>query len=301
MFVRNPALVDQTKTLLDKYRTAVAPIANRIVGSISADITRTDATPPGERARRRDRRRPAGVHDVLGRSTDRLHEPRRHPCRPRLRATRRAERRRARSTYGEAFTVQPFNNLVTTQTFTGAQIKTVLEQQRFPGASATPLVLQVSAGFTYTYSPSAAAGSRVSNMALNGTPIDPAATYRVTTNDFLANGGDSFPGFTVGTNRVYAPGFDVDALAAYLATRVRSGPARRTGSPGFPDPGPLADDRTVALRDGADRRVHPAALDDDVHHRPHPDVDARPATARSVVSAWARWANVRRSTLTSPR
>ena len=73
-------------------------------------------------------------------------------------------------TYGEAFTVQPFNNLVTTQTFTGAQIKTVLEQQRFPGASATPLVLQVSDGFTYTYSPSAAAGSRVSNMALNGTP-----------------------------------------------------------------------------------------------------------------------------------
>ena len=131
-------------------------------------------------------------------------------------------------TYGEAFTVQPFNNLVTTQTFTGAQIKTVLEQQRFPGASATPLVLQVSAGFTYTYSPSAAAGSRVSNMALNGTPIDPAATYRVTTNDFLANGGDSFPGFTVGTNRVYAPGFDVDALAAYLATGpIGPGPQNR--------------------------------------------------------------------------
>ena len=31
-------------------------------------------------------------------------------------------------------------------------------------------------------------------MRLNGVPIDPAATYRVTTNDFLANGGDSFPG-----------------------------------------------------------------------------------------------------------
>ena len=32
-------------------------------------------------------------------------------------------------TYGEAFTVQPFNNLVVTQSFTGAQIKDVLEQQ----------------------------------------------------------------------------------------------------------------------------------------------------------------------------
>ena len=32
-------------------------------------------------------------------------------------------------TYGEVFTVQPFNNLVATQTFTGAQLKNVLEQQ----------------------------------------------------------------------------------------------------------------------------------------------------------------------------
>ncbi|HET6919585.1 MAG TPA: hypothetical protein VFI46_08985 [Jiangellaceae bacterium] len=39
-FVLNPALVD-AKALIDKYRVAVAPIANRIVGSISADITRT--------------------------------------------------------------------------------------------------------------------------------------------------------------------------------------------------------------------------------------------------------------------
>jgi 5'-nucleotidase len=52
-------------------------------------------------------------------------------------------------------------------------------------------------------------------MTLNGVPIDPAATYRVTTNDFLANGGDGFTTLTVGTNRVYAPGFDVDALAAH--------------------------------------------------------------------------------------
>ena len=38
----------------------------------------------------------------------------------------------------------------------------------------------------------------------------------MTTNDFLANGGDGFTTLTLGTNRVYAPGFDIDALAAYL-------------------------------------------------------------------------------------
>ena len=59
-------------------------------------------------------------------------------------------------------------------------------------------------------------------------PIDPAATYRVTTNDFLANGGDGFPGLTVGTDRVYAPGFDVDALAAYLGPGpIAPGPQNR--------------------------------------------------------------------------
>ena len=79
-------------------------------------------------------------------------------------------------TYGEAFTVQPFNNLVVTQTFTGAQIKDVLEQQ-FPivNGALTLRILQVSAGFTYTYNSTAPAGSRISNIALNGIPIDPAA------------------------------------------------------------------------------------------------------------------------------
>jgi len=224
--VRN--VVDQeTKTLLDKYRVAVAPIANRIVGSISADITRTtnaaQETALGDviaDAQLAYTKASAGAQIAFmnpgGIRADLIY------------GNSAGGEAPGQVTYGEAFTVQPFNNLVTTQTFTGAQIKTVLEQQRFPGASATPLVLQVSEGFTYTYSPSAAAGSRVSNMALNGTPIDDATTYRVTTNDFLANGGDSFPGFTVGTNRVYAPGFDVDALAAYLATGpIGPGPQNR--------------------------------------------------------------------------
>jgi 5'-nucleotidase len=122
-------------------------------------------------------------------------------------------------TYGECFTVQPFNNLIVTQTLTGAQLKDVLEQQ-FVGVAGqlSTKILQVSAGFTYTYSASAAGGSKVSNLALNGTPIDPAVSYRVTTNDFLANGGDGFANLKSGTNRTTAPGFDVDALVAHLGT-----------------------------------------------------------------------------------
>ena len=77
-------------------------------------------------------------------------------------------------TYGEAFTVQPFNNLVVTQTLTGAQLKDVLEQQ-FVGyqGQTTQKILQVSAGLTYTWSASAALGSKVTDLALNGTADRP--------------------------------------------------------------------------------------------------------------------------------
>jgi 5'-nucleotidase len=127
------------------------------------------------------------------------------------------------------FTVQPFNNLVVTVTLTGAQLKEVLEQQ-FAGyaGQSTNRILQVSAGFAYTYTASAALGSRVSAMTLGGVPIDLAGSYRVSTNDFLANGGDGFTNLTVATNRVTAPGFDVDSLAAYLgAAPVGPGPMNR--------------------------------------------------------------------------
>lgn len=230
VFVKNPALVDpKVKKVADKYRAAVAPIANRVVGSISADIVR-DVTPAS------NQESPLG--DVIADAQLRYTQSAGAQIALMNPGGIRASLAYANSpggeapgqvTYGEAFTVQPFNNLVVTQTFTGAQIKNVLEQQ-FPVVNGVPTlrILQVSAGFTYTYNSTAAAGSRISNIALNGTPIDPAASYKVTTNDFLANGGDGFTALTGGTGRVTAPGFDVDALVAYLATGpIGPGPANR--------------------------------------------------------------------------
>jgi 5'-nucleotidase len=230
VYVRNPALVDPAaKVLADKYRAAVAPIANEVVGRISADIVNT-AAPNGEsplgdviadaqlaytqaNGAQIALMNPGGIRASLIYAPSGTEDP-------------------GEVTYGEAFTVQPFNNLVVTQTLTGAQLKEVLEQQ-FPGyagqTGSSPRILQVSAGFTYTYDVNAPLGQRVSAMALNGTPIDPAASYRVTTNDFLANGGDGFTLLREGTDRATAPGFDVDALTAYLtsAAPVAPGPANR--------------------------------------------------------------------------
>jgi 5'-nucleotidase len=119
-------------------------------------------------------------------------------------------------THGEAFSVQPFSNIVTTKTFTGQQIKDILEQQ-FVTSSNAPrtLILPVSNGFTYSWSQSAPIGSKVTNMMLNGVPIVLANSYRVTANNFLAGGGDDFPAFKVGTNEQTGLD-DLVALEQYL-------------------------------------------------------------------------------------
>lgn len=120
-------------------------------------------------------------------------------------------------TNGEAFAVQPFGNFLVSMDLTGAQVVTMLEQQFFARLPRAQLVLGVSDGLTYDWTQSAPLGSRVSNVALNGVPLDPTATYRVATNNFLADGGDGFSVFTEGTNRVGGVD-DLTALVTYLAT-----------------------------------------------------------------------------------
>ncbi|NKE58843.1 bifunctional metallophosphatase/5'-nucleotidase [Lentzea sp. PSKA42] len=115
-------------------------------------------------------------------------------------------------TYGEAFTVQPFGNILQTITLTGTQVKNVLEQQF---TATRTFVLQPSAGLKYSWSASAPFGSKVSGVTLNGAPLDPAASYRVTINSFLQGGGDGFSEFTKGTN-ITGGGIDLDAFSAYL-------------------------------------------------------------------------------------
>jgi 5'-nucleotidase len=133
-------------------------------------------------------------------------------------------------TYGEMFTVQPFGNSMVTLTLTGTQIERLLEEQ-FAGCTlATARILQVSAGFTYTWSTSGPVCDKVNaaTIMLNGVPINPASSYRVTVNSFLADGGDSFPILVQGTDRL-GGAVDTDAFEAYFATHspVPPGPQNR--------------------------------------------------------------------------
>ena len=137
-------------------------------------------------------------------------------------------------TYGEVFAVQPFANTLLTMTLTGAQVKTALEQQwAVRSGTETFLHLGISDGLTFSYSPSAPLGSRIvaSTLRLDGVALDPSASYRVTVNSFLADGGDSFAVFKDGTDRT-GGGVDLDEFIAYLqAHSPVTGPSPTRATP----------------------------------------------------------------------
>ncbi|MDZ4308549.1 bifunctional metallophosphatase/5'-nucleotidase [Allopontixanthobacter sp.] len=125
--------------------------------------------------------------------------------------------------YGDIYAVQPFGNLLITRSYTGAQLLALFEQQ-FDGEGFMQ-TFSVSEGLAMIYDLRRPSGSRVVSVMLDGKPIDPAATYRVTMNSFLAAGGDSFTVFTQGADSVTRP-VDLDAIEAYLrAVPVRELPA----------------------------------------------------------------------------
>ena len=127
-------------------------------------------------------------------------------------------------TYAEAFNVQPFSNILMTIPMTGAQIIDVLEEQCQPLTASRPFLhLGVSTGFTYDLSKTIVAGKctgiTVSNVMLNGVALNPAATYYVTVNNFLVDGGDNFTTFRqVDPALRVGGGIDLDELNNYLAS-----------------------------------------------------------------------------------
>jgi 5'-nucleotidase len=131
-------------------------------------------------------------------------------------------------TFADLFAAQPFNNGLVTMTLTGTQIKTMLEQQWL--SQTIPRVLHVSRNFSYTWDAARPAGDRVAanGIMLDGRPIDLAASYRVTMNRFLAEGGDGFTVLRDGTER-HMGGSDLAALAAYFEANspIAPGPLDR--------------------------------------------------------------------------
>ncbi|WP_317201828.1 bifunctional metallophosphatase/5'-nucleotidase [Janthinobacterium sp.] len=137
------------------------------------------------------------------------------------------------STTGQALMVLPFANSLLVMSLSGAQIRALLEQQWVADKAEARGLLQVSDGFNYRWDASQPQGRRVlpTSVRLHGAPLDDARLYRVVVNNFLAEGGDSFPMFALGTQRVDTHIRDSDALLDYLRQRDRAGAPAGSAAP----------------------------------------------------------------------
>jgi 5'-nucleotidase len=129
-------------------------------------------------------------------------------------------------TWGELYTVQPFNNYLVKMELSGQQIYDLLNQQ-FPPGQTLHRMLQIS-GLTYTWDDKLPPPGRITEVRKDGQPIDRAATYTVAVNSFLAEGGDKFSVFKLGANQVKGP-TDLTALTDYLQSLPQPFSARIEG------------------------------------------------------------------------
>ncbi|MES5821566.1 bifunctional metallophosphatase/5'-nucleotidase [Streptomyces sp. RG80] len=210
---RTVAKATDMTELISKWNTLAAPIGNRAIGYISADIPSTGTeSPMGDLI--------ADAQLAYGKQLDpetdlALMNP--GGVRAGLTYAQKGTEGDGVVTYAEGFTVQPFSNTVNLQDFTGAQLIQVLKEQVSGSNAASPKILQPSSGLTYTLDLTKTGADRivVDSVKLNGAAIDPAATYRVATNSFLAGGGDGITTLGLGTNDLVGTD-DLAALEQYL-------------------------------------------------------------------------------------
>ncbi|GAA2427244.1 bifunctional metallophosphatase/5'-nucleotidase [Actinomadura vinacea] len=198
-----------TERFVQTWKDRVSAIANKPIGNITADLTRA-ASPSGETA----------LGDVI--ADAQLASMKEHGARialmnpggVRTDLVHKASGSEGDGvvTYGEAFAVQPFNNVMGVVSLTGAQLDKLLEQQ-WTGSGEK--ILQPSATLRFTIDRSKPVGDRVSGITVDGAAVDPAAAYKVAANNFLLGGGDGFTTFTEGKDQVLGP-IDLDAFVAYF-------------------------------------------------------------------------------------
>ena len=120
-------------------------------------------------------------------------------------------------TYAEAFAVNPFGNTLQVVTITGAQLRTLLEQQ-WTGLSAEQVkpMLGLSKNVHYTYDPSRPEGQRIVSVTVNGREVTASDSFRVTSGSFLIGGGDGYEVLKQGTNKIDTGLNDADEFVAWL-------------------------------------------------------------------------------------
>jgi 2',3'-cyclic-nucleotide 2'-phosphodiesterase (5'-nucleotidase family)/predicted AlkP superfamily phosphohydrolase/phosphomutase len=135
-------------------------------------------------------------------------------------------------TWGEMFSVLPFGNRTVILTLTGDQLEQAFLNGFSPFCNSTistgrfPQVSGLKVTFTCNGTTPVVTGMWKTPQGINGpsTPIGPADTVRLVTNDFMYTGGDGYTIFLQGTN-VSQPGDDLLQVAIdYISANSPVGP-----------------------------------------------------------------------------
>jgi 5'-nucleotidase len=214
----------QASALLKKYADLSAPLANKVIGRITETIRSARDNPSGQNA--------AGEQPMGDVIADAM-----------LEATSPGDfggavasfmnsggvrgglifdqisggEQPGEVTYGEAFTVQPFGNTLVVKTCTGQQIYDVLNQQFNNPAVGSNRIMLPSGNVRYQWTTAGGPHVLDGTVSVDGGQsfIDKAATYRVSMNNFMADGGDGYTVFKSCTQPL-GGSVDIDAFAAYL-------------------------------------------------------------------------------------
>jgi 5'-nucleotidase len=218
----------EVSEIVEKYSDLSAPLADQVIGSITANITR-NAAASGEsalgdviadtqlRSASNSSNAVVAFMNPGGIRADLIYQQHQKTG---------GKGRPYNVTYGDAFSIQPFGNNLVAMNLTGNQIDSLLEQQ-FNNLPVESSILQVSKGFTYTWNSTAPRGQKVdiSSIKIDGVPINPKASYRIAANSFLAEGGDRFTVLKNGTDRVCGE-MDLDAFVEYFKESSPASPGK---------------------------------------------------------------------------
>ena len=115
-------------------------------------------------------------------------------------------------TYKDVLKVHPFGNTVVTVDLSGKEVIDYLSviAKITAGSGAFPQFAGISLAID---------GGTVSNVAVQGAPIDLSKTYKMAINNFVAAGGDGYPKMTAHQSFVDTGFVDADALRGFITAR----------------------------------------------------------------------------------
>lgn len=169
----------EVKKLLDKYKEKYESFGEQIVGEASVDLTKSNIKECNLGNLVADIMRLAGKSDIAIINTGGLRE----------------NIPKGQVTIEKIYGVYPFENMLISMDLKGKYIKEIIETT-FTGSHA---ILQVS-GLTIKYDLSKPDKEKIVEILVNNKPLEDEKTYRVSTADFLATGGDGYESFKKGEN-----------------------------------------------------------------------------------------------------